>query len=344
MTVTCCAPFDLTPVSASPEMTSVAFGSAPRHPGAVLMPLIIDDSFYDDLGASLPARSLSLLLPAASWSARRSKSGFVPAWMVAKLSDDPDRDTGPLQAAGIVRRVKGGGMQITEGKGITIINADVAEAEAERKREQGRLRSQRKRDRDKAARTAAITAGVTQPSRASGPGVTRTERAKSKKPQVAVPNVTRYEAGSSRVTDPIDRSNQDLSIGGHQVDARAREEDPAVVADVAAALCEVTGRDDIGEPEALRAIGVIRDRARRAKRKIRSPKYFRTAVLNEADPYDELLLPAAPPSAEIFADPVPPGEVHLFNPDPRPGMGEVCQDCPKLRSNRVHKTELREAI
>ena len=355
----CRSPLPLIPRSRPESPHAVpALLSARVARRTALMPVTYDDTFFDDLGAGLPAHSVKFLNRAASWSARNSHSGFVTATAARELTDDVGRDTGPLKSAGIIRRAGKGGWQITEGTGITIVNAcDVAEqarqeqAEGARRRELGRIRAQRKRDKDKASRLAAMTAGVTRDvtrdvtrtSRGKEAGVTRDAAAGQRKPQVKSDTVTRYEARSSRVTPPVktDRSNQDQSIGAGLVNARARE-DPAVVADVTSALCEVTGRDDLGEPEAARAIGVIRERARKARKKIRSPKYFRTAVLNEADPYAELLLPPAPPRAEIIADPVLPPGAHEFRPDTRLGR-DVCLDCDKLRPHQVHQVHLGKA-
>jgi hypothetical protein len=329
------------------------------------MPFIVDDSFYDGIGGSLPDCSVAFLNRAGHWSARNSESGFVPAWALARFSDDPGQAVQPLFSAGIAERAKKGGIRILEGNGITIVNARdvVRQAEAEeadlaRKREQGRVRAQRKRDKDKAARLAAMTEGVTryenaapgkqqaasadvtQESRAKEVGVTRYEPDGRKKPQVKHKSVTRYEAGSSRVTPPIetDRSNQDQSVGVAQVNAGAREH-PAVVASVVAKLREKTARDDVGESEALHTMQVIRKRAEEAGKVIRSPRYFLTAIDNEVDLYAEML-PPPPQAAQWTALADAPEGAHPFNPDTRSGVSGVCLDCPMGEHNRIHLPRL----
>jgi len=332
-----------------PEMTPVDFPYPPLPADCeVAVPLIIEDNFCEIVREfAIPPCSVSSVTQAASWSACNSRSGFVPGTMVALFTDDAARDEGPLIAAGIVKRARKGGWQVVPGRGLTVVNAsEVAEkvtrdkAEAERKREEWNLRKRRQRDGEKAERAGRMAAGVTQKSRGKAADVTRDQMKIVKKQQVSSGHVTRDIGVTSRVTPPIDRSNQSSS-GVGQIDARARE-DAAAIAVAIPALCEATGRDDVTEADALRAIGVIRERAEAAGKKIRGPGYYRKAILDEDDPYAELLLPPAPPLSERPADPVLPGKPHAFNPDPTPGVQGVCLDCPMGRSNRIHQAEPRQ--
>jgi hypothetical protein len=312
------------------------------------VPVTYDDSFFDDLGASLPAPSLLLLMPAAAWSARNSKSGFVPAWKIAEISSNPERDTGPLFAAGVARRGKGGGMHIVPGKGILLVNKDDAEKQEERTREQGRIRAQRKRDRDKAARAAAVGAGVTPdvtrvtaPSRSPVRRVTPTKAQEQENPQVSDEFVTRYETGSSRVTaeteGPAHQDNQDLSIGAGSigvdpVNARAREDpDPAVIAHVTGLITKKAERPVSGI-EARRAMAVWDKRAEDAGKVIHDPRKFYTTCVRKERDIEALLAPPANPLWEKFgAAPEPVAGAHAYAADQRTGAcghekpdGEAC--------------------
>lgn len=262
------------------------------------MPVTYDDTFFDDLGATLPAHSVKFLNRAASWSSRNSRSGFVTATAAAELSDDVDRDTGPLLSAGVMRRGKKGGLQIVEGMGITIENAkDVArqaerdQAKASQTREQGRIRAKRKRDRDRAARLAAmaenVTRDVTQESREKVPNVTRYESAEPKKLQVSPRNVTRYAAGSSRVTPKTETDRSDLSVsGGQSKSTRAREAEPepytpAFRARVAADLA-LRGPWPVDD---ITADAVTAEVLGKSKKPVTHPVLFvSTAIVNEPNP------------------------------------------------------------
>src|ERR1019366_8801399 len=187
-------------------------------------PFTYDDAFFDDLGASLPDCSAAFLNRACAWTARNSKSGFVPSSQLARLSDDPDLVTRTLHAAGIMNRVKGG-WRIAEGKGITIVNAsDVAEqvtrdnADAERKRIGARERKRRQRDAAKAERREKIAADVTPMSRGTNADVTRDQTEIRKKPQVKGNNVTRDIRVTSRGTTgpPHARADDDFDLDFNQ--------------------------------------------------------------------------------------------------------------------------------
>lgn len=310
-----CPPFALIP-PARPETIPLAVLHAP-HVGAVLMPVTYEDTFFDDLGAGLPAHSVKFLNRAASWSARNSRSGFVTATAAGDLSDDADRDTGPLKSAGIIRRAGKGGWQIVAGVGITIVNArDAAEqarqeqTEAVRTRELGRIRAQRKRDKDKAARLTAMSDGVTrdvtQESRETGADVTRHEPLERKKPQVKAKNVTRYDAGSSRVTPQVetDRSDQDQSspVGFNSnhpgLPAHARKAKPrspefrlhVITAFAAKHRTEITTEE--ADSLAAEVLG-------RAKERVPSPlSYVLTAIANEKSPFRRWFPGREAPAAE----------------------------------------------
>lgn len=348
-----------------PEMSPVAFPYL-LLPAVceVAVPVTYDDSFFDDLGASLPPPSLLLLMPAAAWSARNSKSGFVPSWMIAKLSSDPERDTGPLFASGIARRGKSGGMHIVEGKGITIVNADDAVKQAERVKEQGRIRAQRKRDKDKAARAGAMTEAVTRDARVTSrpplPDVTPAKRADRKKRQVSDEYVTRYEPGSSRVTRPPSRAGADQDLNQDQEpDDFDFELDPALVSQSSAvdAGAGAQGASDAELAEAV--IEAVRERehfdldpatalkvgeAAVARRKKGPPadraRYAATVIANEKDLYAKLLRGVAPPLAEIVAAPDLPPEVHPFRSDG--ALEPTCLTCHTKETNYRHRVSRQE--
>lgn len=253
------------------------------------MPFTIDDSFYDDIGDSLPDCSVAFLNRAGAWSARTSHSGFVPAQKLPRFSDDPRTAMRALQSAGIAEWVSGG-VQIVEGNGITIVNADDAEAEKVRVREAARYRKRNSREKQKAGRAKKLNAGVK--------------------------DVTRDIPARSHVTPQIDRSDLSQSAGGQsQSDAQARES-PELVTAVADAICAKVGYVPTDD-QALDVIVAIRQRARESKTRIRSAlAYIPAAVANEPDLWDGLLLPKLPPVAEIT--PVPPDsrnpECHEYEP------------------------------
>jgi 5-methylcytosine-specific restriction endonuclease McrA len=96
------------------------------------VPLIIEDNFCEIVREyAIPSRAVSAVTQAASWSARNSRSGLVPATVVALFTDDADQDERSLTAAGIVKRAKKGAWQIIPGCGLTVINACDVEAKAE---------------------------------------------------------------------------------------------------------------------------------------------------------------------------------------------------------------------
>jgi hypothetical protein len=243
VTVTCHPPFALAR-PAFPEMTRVAALPAPRIPGAVLMPLIVEDDFYEIVREfAIPDRSVSSVTQAGSWSARNSRSGFVPSRVLADFTDDPDRDMGPWIAAGTVKRAKGG-MRIIAGHGLTVINAADVEAKTAKTRASNNERKQRSRERLRAGQAARIqgalpvTRDVTHESHSTSADVTGGKAGKRKKPQARAVEVTRDIGVTSRGTsDPSRAPARDFDFDFNQreenqvsqsgiVNARAREDDP----------------------------------------------------------------------------------------------------------------------
>src|SRR5262249_41443611 len=141
--------------------------AVPAFHRTALMPFIVDDAFEDFAREhKLPDCSVSFLMRAGSWSARTSRSGFVPNSMLADFSSDPGQAVRALLAAKVLRRVKAG-LRIVEGLGLTVVNAkDVhldterEKAGAEARRAKWRGDKQRQRDAEKADRRERIGAGV----------------------------------------------------------------------------------------------------------------------------------------------------------------------------------------
>lgn len=262
----------LIPPPASPQ-TYVAYPAAPLSPEIALMSFIVDDAFYDDPDVcSLPDCSVAFLMLAGPWSARNSRSGFVPSSMLARLSSDPDLVTKTLHAAGLIWLVEGG-VQIATGRGLTVVNAADVAAEAAQVREAARERKRKSRANQNAGPQGKV-AGVN--------------------------DVTCDIPARSHVTHQIDRSDQDQSIaaGQSQSDAQAREA-PELVTAVADAICAKVGYVPTDE-QAREVIAVIRERARKAGKRIRKPlAYIPASVANEPDLWNGLLLPAPPPRAEL---------------------------------------------
>lgn len=329
-----------------PEMTPVVppYPLLPAVCGVALMPVTFDDDFYETIREfAIPPSSVSYVMQVSLWSARNSRSGFAPATVRADFTDDPDRDEGPLFAAGIVRRARKGGIQIVEGRGVTIVNASDAEAKRAKARESGRERAQRHRDKQKAGLGDAIRKAlpVTPASRGEPGSVTPTKRVTGRKPQVSGASVTRYAGTSSRVTPPSDRSDLDQSSSGvSQVNARACA-DPAVIA---AVIKTVAGRIDriITAEGALAAIGRAIARPKTPKRIFDPEKYLTAVFENEEDLYAELLCPPAAALEAALAEPDPDRpdtERHPYVEDPRTG---ACK-CDKPKFNWRHELPEEEA-
>lgn len=225
MTLACHPPFGLPPRS-SPEMTR----AVPAYPRAALMPLIIDDSFYDGIGGSLPDCSVAFLNRAGSWSARNSESGFVPSWALARFSSDLDQAVKPLLSAHLVKRVTGG-IQILQGNGITIVNAtdaarEAAEAEAEAAAKRSAKSSGGKHGNHKRWHE---DRGM----RVPGCGFCEASGAAPDTPEKRTSHSDRIRVASESDATPVDRSKSDLSSPVTQKQnrkrpaARAGDSDPA---------------------------------------------------------------------------------------------------------------------
>jgi len=94
------------------------------------VPATFDDDFDENAGARLSRLAVASLNLVSTWSARRSTSGLVPAWVLARYSDDPGGFRRELVSAGIGERRPKGAVQIVPGGGVTIENACDAERAA----------------------------------------------------------------------------------------------------------------------------------------------------------------------------------------------------------------------
>jgi hypothetical protein len=278
------------------------------------VPFIVDDEFQVFARERrLPPCALSFLMLAGPWSARESRSGFVPNSMLADFSDDFAQVERTLCSAGILKRVKGG-VRIVGGHGVTVVNAkDVTrdaereEAEVERKRELERTRKQRQRDREKAERAERMSAGVTPMSRGTSTDVTPEKTEIPKKPQVKGDDVPRDIGVTSRVTPQKDASDlnhdQDLYLSGpveqQPLTARARKAKPGtsefrlhvIAAFAARTRIEITA--ETADALAAEVLG-------RAKGKVPCPlAYVLRAVRQDRDPAGRWLgqAPVAPEPA-----------------------------------------------
>lgn len=276
MTLACLRPFGLIP-AASPEMNTRAVPDfPPAHPGHEVAPVYFNPDDALNLNDhpktwNLPDSAVALLARAGEWSARNREYGFVPADMLARFSSDPVQAAEELLRRGIWRRVKGGYQFAEWGMvGETAEAKEQKEAGLAAKRAYDAERQRKSRENRKTARPEAVT-------------------------------------GMSRVTScdaQIDRSDQDLSIAGGQSksDAQARE-NPELVTAVADAICAKVGYVPTDD-QALAVIAAIRERARKANRRIRTPlKYIPQSVANEPDLYAGLLDGDPPSLAAILADP-----------------------------------------
>ena len=292
-----CRPVALILPPASPEWTSLAMLPLLPAPEAGLMPLIVDDAFYEFAREHrLPDCAVSFLMLAGSWSARNSRSGFVPATMLADFGSDPDQVKRTLCAAGLLERAEGG-WQISEGYGVTVVDA----ADIEEKAAQKRAADARRQRKSRANRKAGA------------------------EPVTPMSHVTSRDA-------QIDRSNQSIGVGQSESDARARES-PELVTAVADAICAKVGYVPT-DGQALAVISAIRERARKAGRRIRSPlAYIPAAVANEPDLYAGLLDGDPPPVSSIGAtSPADYRERHEYDPDPLTG---VCR-CTHTKTSPRH--------
>lgn len=343
-----------------PEMTCRAVFRLPPRPGTALMPLIVDDEFHVFARERrLPPCALSFLMLAGSWSARESRSGFVPNSMLADFSDDFAQAERTLCSARILKRVKAG-VRIVEGRGVTVINAkDVRRdtereaAEAEERKAKWRDDKQRQRGARKDGQRERITAGVSGMSTGANVDVHPENPDDSKKPQVSGRDVQvdiaktstgTAKTASSDYQDPSQSAGV-KSIGVDLNNARPHEApSPETLALVVAGISKKR-KQIVTEAEACRAIAEWDRRAEEAGKVIHDPtKFYPTCIRREHDL--ELIiappLPAPPPEwLELGSAPDPAPGAHLFEPsaDPfdtacsRPGCG-----LPE-KNTRVHLPE-----
>jgi hypothetical protein len=316
------------------------------------MPLIIGDEFQAFARERrLPPCALSFLMLAGSWSARESRSGFVPNSMLADFSDDFAQAEGTLCSAGILKRVKAG-VRIVEGHGVTVVNAkDVTrdaereEAEAARKRELERTRKQRQREKEKAEREAPISAGVPPVSRETSTDVPPEKTRKRKKPQVSASDVPRDIGVTSRGTPGPSRAHaRDFDFDFNQreenqvsqpgvSDAGAREDEPAPGSpgfrlEVIAEFAGATGDEIDGATADSLAAEVLG----KATEPVPHPLgYVRRAILKERNPRGRWL--PQPAARTAFAEPLPHCGDRLCSPKTRrrehPETGADDGPCPK---------------
>jgi hypothetical protein len=359
VTVTCHPPFALTPRLAFPEMTPLAFLPARAPIRAVLMPLIIEDDYYEIIREfAIPDRSVSSVTQAGAWSARNSRSGFVPSTVLADFTDDPDRDTGPWIAAGVVKRAKGG-VRFIGGRGMTVVNAADIEAKIAKTRAANNERKQRSRERLRAEqaekiRAAAVTPAVTRKSRATRAGVTGVETEKQEKTQVSTAAVTRDIAVTSRVTEDPSRArtrddfdfdfDSSLVSQSSAVDARAREPARGASDDelAGAVIAAVREREffDLNRETALK-VGAMAVARRKKGPPTDRAAYAAAVIANEKDLYAELLREVAPPRAEIFSQRNPAPGAHPFKSDGAPSP--TCLTCFTPEGNYRHDGFRQEA-
>jgi hypothetical protein len=323
------------------------------------MPLIIDDEFHVFARERrLPPCALSFLILAGSWSARESRSGFVPSSMLADFSDDFAQAERTLCSAGILKRVKAG-VRIVEGHGVTVVNtrdvtrdAEREEAEAARKRELERTRKQRQREKEKAEREARISAGVTPASRETSTDVPPEKTGKRKKPQVNASDVPRDIGVTSRGTEVPSRAraDQDLDFDfdldsslvsqSSVVDAGARGASDGELAGAVIAAVREREHFDLDRTTALK-VGVIAVGRRKKGPPTDRAAYAAAVIANEKDLYVELLRDIAPPLAEIVAGQGMPPDAHLFRSDgARPPS---CLTCSTPENNYRHQAFRQEA-
>jgi hypothetical protein len=289
------------------------------HPAALLvfevapMQFTADDDFNDHPKTwNLPDSAVALWSRAGAWSARNAQFGLVPAEMLARFCSDPVQAVQELLTRGLWRRVKGGYQFTDWGRvGETAEQAAQKEADVKAKRDYDAERQREYRARRKTA-----PAGDTRPALPVAGAVTPMSHATS-------------------CDTSIDRSDLDQSIEGgrSKSDGRARER-PELVTAVADAICAKVGYVPTDD-QALTVIGAIRERARKAGVRIRSPlAYIPAAVANEPDLWDGLLLPAPPPRAELAPTLRNPWDAEFHEHAPA-HPGEPCR-CGYTKSSPRH--------
>jgi len=275
------------------------------HPAALPLgevapvPLIVDDAFYEYAREHrLPDSSVSFLMRAGSYSARNSRSGFVPNSMLADFSDDPDLAVRRLQAAGLIKRADGGGVRIVEGKGVTVVNAADAAANAAEAETAGHA--------VRSAKSAGGKHGNHERWHARrgirAPGCEHCEAVPAAEPK-RTSHSDRMRLGSDSDATPIDRSRSDLDLSPRVVSKQkrsrpaAREGNPspgshafriAVTAKFAA-----VARVDIASETADAIAADVLGGKKHVDRKL---LYVLTAIDNEPDPVGRWLPGYAPPA------------------------------------------------
>jgi hypothetical protein len=313
------------------------------------MPFTLNESF-DDFAREhrLPDCAVSFLSRAGLWSARASRSGFVPSTMHAEFSSDPDQAVRVLLAAGALRRVKAG-VRIAESHCWTLANAkDVhrdierEEAEAEARRAKWRADKQRQRDAEKAERRERIDAGVSGMSSGTNADVHPENPGNPEKPQVngsgVQVDIPRTSTKTAEKTTSDDQ-DQNQSSGVNQSNARPREApSPETLAFVVAGISKKLKRI-VTKGEACRAAAEWDRRAEAAGDVIRDPvKYYGTCIRRARD-LEVIIappLPAAPPEW-LAPEPAVRPPAHVFVPDGNPFVDACAHPgCGVKRSNARH--------
>jgi hypothetical protein len=338
------SPFALIPRS-QPECPVVHLLSPLPEDEVATVPFIVDDEFHVFARErSLPPCALSFLMLAGSWSARESRSGFVPNSMLADFSDDFAQAERTLSSAGVLKRVKAG-VRIAEGRGLTVVNAKDVHRDTEReaavekaRQEKWRGDKQRQRAAKRAERRELIASGVSGVSSAENVDVHRENPAVSGKPQVngscVQVDIPKTSTKTPRTT-ASDYQDQSIGVGVIEVDlvnARPREAPSAgTIALVAAGLSKKRKRVT-SEAEARRAIAVWDERAEKAGEVVHDPvKFYPTCIRRERDLEAILAPPANPLWEQLAAEPEPVPGGHVYVRDQRTGVcghpkpdGEAC--------------------
>lgn len=348
MTLACHPPFTLTPLL--PLETPRAVPAVPR---AALMPFIVDDEFHVFARERrLPPCALSFLMLAGSWSARESRSGFVPNAMLADFGDDFAQTERTLCSAGILKRVKGG-VRIIEGRGLTVINAkdvrqdiEAAAAAVAEQRQKWKATKQRQRDEKKAEQRERIAAGVSGVSAGTNADVHPENPGNPKKPQVnGIPVQVDIPKTSTETpgTTASDYQDQIGSVRVDQSNARAREAPSAETLALVVAGISKKLKRPVSEAEALRAITEWERRAEAKGDVVHEPLKFFPACIRRERRLEEILAPPLTGAAQQWAqlgkaaEPAAGPGFHVFAPAADP-FDDACAypGCGVKKSNARH--------
>jgi hypothetical protein len=296
------------------------------------VPFIVDDAFYDDPAVcGLPDCSVAFLMLAGSWSARNSHSGFVPSSMLARFTSAPDLVTRTLQAAGFLKRAPGGGWQIVEGRGVTVV--DAASVTAETTRQDAAAEAER------AGKSAGGRHGnhrrwhEKRGIRAPGCEFCDAARTQTTAPGKRTSHTDRMRLGSDSDATPIDRSDLDLSspVSAKQKRSRpaARESDPrpgshAFRIQVTAKFAAVAKVDIAPETADAIAAEVLGGKKHIDHKLL----YVLTAIDNEADPLGRWLPEYERPASRKAAAPDWCGECDPADRSIWDEQAEVLRWCP----------------